>query len=118
MLCILVLSSVPGVPVDPHAQHARFWLPLISNLLHLPLYAGLAVAWAIALLGAARMPAVVAAGVALLMAIGFGMVDELYQGLTPGRETSLGDVLMDTLGAAVGSALFVWHRYRGRSGEA
>ena len=57
---------------------------------------------------------------ALLLACGVGVADELYQQLAPGRIPSVGDVVADSLGAAIGIALFATFRairYRVREEE-
>jgi VanZ family protein len=50
----------------------------------------------------------------LLLAALYAFSDEFHQSFESNREGRLGDVVIDTLGAAVG--LLAWHVYRGRLG--
>lgn len=114
MLLILALSTIPGSGPDPAGGEPPWWLsPVVTNFLHVPLYAGFALVWAVALTMAAGMTPGRAAVLVLLLAAGFGVLDELYQGLVPGRDAALGDWLADQLGAIIGCALFLGYR-RGR----
>ena len=55
------------------------------------------------------------AGLAFAFAAVFALSDELHQALVPSREARLGDVLLDSLGAALGLlALRAYGRWRGR----
>lgn len=55
------------------------------------------------------------AGVALAFAAAFALTDELHQTLVPSREGRVSDVLLDSLGAALGLlALRVYGRWRGK----
>lgn len=108
MLGILGLSSIPGIPREVTDGAPMGWLfPTVSNLLHIPLYAGLAAVCALALVRAAGMGATLAAVLAVVIATAFGVIDEAYQVLTPGRYASLGDVLANAFGATLGSAVFL-----------
>lgn len=40
---------------------------------------------------------------AFLLAVGYGISDEMHQAFVPGRDAAAGDVLADTLGAFLGS---------------
>jgi len=71
---------------------------------HLFLYSVLAVLLAYAVESARRFPWVVV-GLCLL----YGISDELHQSLVPGRGPSGVDVLVDTVGAVMGT--LVWRRY-------
>ena len=55
------------------------------------------------------------AGLALAFSAVFALSDELHQALVPSREARVGDVLLDSLGAALGLlALRVYGRWRGQ----
>lgn len=113
MLLILALSTIPGGGPDPAAAEPPWWLsPVVTNFLHVPLYAGFALAWAVALTVAAGMTSRRAAVLMLMLVAGFGVLDELYQGMIPGRNSTLGDWLADTFGAVIGCVLFLWYRRR------
>jgi hypothetical protein len=40
----------------------------------------------------------------------YGFLDELHQSFVPGRDSSLWDLMADTLGVTVGVLMFVWIR--------
>lgn len=114
MVMVLALSSIPGGSADDPGGGWFDWVPsFVSNSLHLPLYAGFALVWAWALHrdGAAIRTAAL---VALLAACAFGVIDESYQSLVPGRSASLRDWLADAVGAAAGAVLFLRFRRRKR----
>jgi VanZ family protein len=112
MLLMIALSSIPGVARPDDGPGPAAWIPpLISNALHVPLYAGLGFLYARALTFGARLKGRRAALLALALGAAFGGLDELYQSLIPGRSTAFGDWLADTAGAAIGSSLFTYlHR--------
>jgi VanZ family protein len=43
---------------------------------------------------------------AAAIALGYGITDELHQAFVPGRDSSVGDVVKDLLGATIGAAAF------------
>ncbi len=47
--------------------------------------------------------------VGIACAVVFGLWTEIAQGLTPGREASLHDLLNDLLGAMMAGTLMIWH---------
>jgi len=111
MLGVIGLSSVPG-EISPDASipmQVFLWVPpTVQNLLHIPVYAGLAFLWNWTLAGWLRpMQAVL---LALVIVICFGMFDEWYQGFTPGRYSSWMDVLFNAVGAGLGVVVFWWAR--------
>lgn len=80
----------------------------LHNGAHVVAYAALAAATWLAWpprLAAAAAAARAASIVAMLVAIGYGIVDELHQSHVPGRTCSASDVLTDALGALL--AVFV-----------
>jgi len=50
--------------------------------------------------------------IAVVVAIGYGVLDELHQGFTPGRFPSIFDVVADAVGALLGVALVYWRSRR------
>ncbi len=115
MLGILGLSSVPGVIPDDGsgALQVIAWVPpALQNLLHIPVYAGLAFLWCWSLAGRLRRPWALV--LPLCLAAGFGILDEYYQFFTPGRYASLTDVLFNAFGAGLGVWLFCLLRRRFR----
>jgi len=122
MLMVIGLSSIPGTVDDGGKRPPLSWLPaLIVNGLHVPLYAGLALVWCGALATATAMPPRRVAVAAVVLATAFGVVDELYQHLTPGRGPALHDAAANAVGAALGVALYLYiHKrvLRRRAGRA
>lgn len=105
---IFTLSSLPGgskQQVDPGHTLLAHLPPLIQNILHIPLFGGLAWSWYWALQpwqGWSPRRRLVAAF--LLTAI-FAAFDEWYQSFVPDRTASLLDLALDLVGAALGSLL-------------
>jgi len=100
------LSSIPGDPAQiPKGLEIMLWVPPNwQNVLHVPVYAGLAWLWRWALSGLIRtaLPAVL---LAILLTVGFGIFDEWYQLSVPGRYASVTDALLDVAGALLGALL-------------
>jgi len=92
---ILGLSSLPGSTFDGIEAP---WF--VSYLVHLAVYGALGVAlrWA---LDGTRRPWLTSVVIGLVA----GTIDELYQGLIPGREPSVIDVGVDVVGVAIGAWL-------------
>jgi VanZ family protein len=95
MVGIYWLSSHPELGArreEPLSQ-------LGMNLVHIPVYAGLAVCFLQALAGgrATRTPRAPSL-LALLGAAGYGALDEWHQSFVPGRSASIGDFLLDFVG--------------------
>jgi hypothetical protein len=110
MAALLMLSSVPGRGVDSPAGAIFQWLtPSWQNLLHIPLYGGLAASWlwalaALPLSHAGRLAAV------LLLTLSWAAVDELYQSTVPGRYGSATDLALNAIGACL---VVLYARWRG-----
>ena len=118
MLGILGLSSIPGVATTaaPSAYLALNWVPpAAQNLLHIPLYGGLAFLWCWYLSGRTRGPWALL--LPFLLAALFGVLDEYYQFHIPGRYASLTDVLFNAIGAGLGVCLFWWLGRVGREAQ-
>jgi VanZ family protein len=100
-LAIFVASSIPGRHMPP----AR--IPHLDKLQHGGAYLLLGAACAhgldrSAMSGAAPVRLVLAGAA---MALGYGVSDELHQGLVPGRSPDLADLGADGLGALIGALL-------------
>ena len=104
MAALLLLSSVPGSqtegPDDLVSQLFQWITPQWQNLLHVPLYAGLAASWLWALAShplhrRARL------SIALLLTLCWAVLDEAYQMDVPGRYSSLTDMALNALGASL-----------------
>ena len=111
MVAIFTVSSVPHLDTSRSGLSDKSLHAWTYGLLGLLLLRALARArWA-----AMRFRTACAAW---LVAVVYGVFDELHQGLVPGREPSIADWLADARGAAVGvlaGLVFavVWRRSRG-----
>ena len=98
MAGIFVLSSIPDTG---RPDSGLAWVsPSLQNLLHIPLYGGLAGCWYWALerwsgRGGVRLLT------AFALTLGYGVLDELHQLTVPGRFGSLTDLALNALGAAL-----------------
>lgn len=97
---IVALSSIPNQIVGASSGPVSG-----DKLAHLAEYAGLAFLLTWALLRSGVRPAPVAAIAAFAGASAFGIVDELYQRLIPGRDASAEDFAADVVGAALGASV-------------
>ena len=77
---------------------------LIRKTGHLTEYAVLCILYWWALPPSAKLPR---AGWAILLAAGFAATDEFHQSFVPSRGASVSDVMIDTVGATLGLALFL-----------
>lgn len=109
MGALLLLSSVPGRGVDGPAGELFQWIaPQWQNLLHIPLYGGLAASWLWAL-AAQPVGHTARLALALLLTLVWGAVDEAYQSGIAGRYGSLTDMALNAAGAVL---VVLWARYR------
>jgi VanZ family protein len=99
MALIFVLSAQPGLRVTEDASVDR---PL-RTLAHLATYAVLA-GLLVRALAAGRRPLGVAAVAAWLLAVLYGITDEMHQAFVPDRTGRPADVVVDAVGAAIGVA--------------
>ena len=117
MSAIFALSSVPGDP-DPTAAGVYLvfaWLPPhLQNLLHIPLFSGLAWLWCRTLEGRKWSGAKVA-WLAFLLSLFYGMADELHQSFVPGRTANMADMLLNGVGAILGVIVYLRFQGRGRT---
>jgi len=110
---IWVLSAQEGQVVP----HPEFWWSWFFNLGHAPVFGTLGLLVAGSLLPPGepeRAPLVTRGlvGAALGLVLAYGIVDELHQGFTPGRNSSVYDIGTDLVAAACVLAVIA---YLGRS---
>jgi VanZ family protein len=95
MAAIFCVSSLPQVPIPPGAD--KPW--------HAIAYLGLAVVVVRAVAGG--LPRRVdrrIASLAIAMAVGYAVTDEVHQMFVPGRTADVADLIADTAGALAGTA--------------
>lgn len=108
---IFLLSSIPA------RSFPQRWSSLWSydKVVHAILFAGLAAVLYRALaLSAAGARAAILWIAAVVLASGYGVLDEIHQRFTPGRSSDPKDALADLIGASAGAlvALLVYRRRR------
>jgi VanZ family protein len=84
---------------------------LVSNLLHVPLFAGLAFCLLKTLSGGQEIPLRLC-GVVFLVAAGYAALDEWHQSFVPGRFASVGDFLLDITGIVATILILRWKGLR------
>ena len=106
MIMIFVSSSIPGPSRDSQAWLLSGLNPNLQNALHVPLYGLLQWLWLRALMRPGK-PLTIAVTFATLITVGYGCIDEFHQALVPGRFASVLDVCLNTLGAVIGTLIFL-----------
>ena len=99
---IFVLSSIPDTETPANALESalRWASPELQNLLHVPLFGGLAWCWDWGLRGWIRADRR-RLTVALALTLAWSVLDELHQTTVPGRFGSLTDMLLNATGAVL-----------------
>ena len=100
---IFFLSQLPGSSLQLPP------LPGVDKLGHGILYALLAATTILAITPGPARRTLRAGLLVVLFCLLYGISDEFHQSFVPGRDPSGGDILADTIGAAV--AVAVWLRY-------
>jgi VanZ family protein len=98
-----MLSSISGDTSNPEniLENTLLWItPNLQNLLHVPLFFGLALTWAYSL-KKYILRHYLHIFTAFFLTVLYGFIDEYHQISIPGRYASLSDVALDTLGASV-----------------
>jgi VanZ family protein len=103
---IFVLSAQPGLRVSSDADVER----PIRQLAHLLVYGTLAVLLCYAIAGAFRVDRRTAL-IAVVLAVAYGVTDEIHQSFVPERSGQVGDLVWDAIGAVAGClAVAAWWR--------
>ena len=112
MAGLFLLSSIPDTDSPSSLlQQAILWVPATwQNLLHIPLYGGLALSWAWSLETTPLNRQFILL-LTLGLTVGWGILDELHQATVPGRYGSLTDMGLNILGALLATYLMsrLWH---------
>lgn len=99
MAVLFCVSSIPGQVMEV-TPGLRLITPNLQNLLHVPVYGGLALSWWWALepqVHAVRSRLIAA----FVLTVLYGLVDEIWQLYIPGRYGSITDLALDAFGAIV-----------------
>jgi len=108
-LTLAFAAFIVGLSITPGLERADdnifSWLfantaPLAQKVLHVVTYAVLGVLWMWTLAGINSTPVRIA--LSLMLAIVLGVALEWYQTTVPGRYGSITDILLNSLGAALG----------------
>ncbi len=118
MAGIFLLSSIPdvGTPETMAESLLQWTTPELQNLLHVPLFGGLAAAWHWALHSVARSRRIMLL-LAFLITTAYAFLDEWHQLHIPGRYGSWTDVMLNLIGII--AALWIMdtkNRGTGRTG--
>ena len=102
---IFALSHTSGSTLSTTVEETSQFVPLAlltQEFTHIVQYGALA-ALAYRLLASYQtLPRMWTLGGALLFAVCYGVTDEFHQMFVPGRSATLGDLALDTIGAALG----------------
>lgn len=107
-----LIFMVSGRPVPPDVEHL-----LPDKLVHAGEYAVLAALLVRACAGGWPRPLSMGVCVtAVILAVAYGVSDELHQSLVPARRMDAADLLADTVGAVcAATALYAWGIIRARN---
>jgi hypothetical protein len=116
MMLIFISSSIP---MDKEIKGLEFVMEIdsgLQNVLHIPIFALLSYSW---LRSFYYLKYSVKRGLFLsfLCTITFGVVDEFYQILIPGRYCSIGDILFNLAGLIVGGLIGAFLLYGRKNGR-
>ncbi len=105
MFMIFIMSSIPG-DSDIFTRGILINLiPTVQNLLHVPLFGLLAFLWIITFKLWSHTEKL-SIGMAALISVNYGFLDEVYQYFVPGRYMSFTDIYLNILG--IFSAIWVY----------
>lgn len=107
-----LLSHQPTLPY-PDDMDAK----IISTMGHVGVFGVLAalIWWA---LGLTEMPPLRRAGIAVLLTVTYGFLDEWHQSFVPGRTPDVRDIIADTTGAILAMLVVTWLARRLRERQA
>lgn len=105
MAIIFIESSIPMDGGSGNIQMLTDLDPSIQNILHIPLYAALAMLW-LHYFKRCSFSSKKMFVSAMVISILYGCMDEVHQTFVPGRYGGLLDIYLDILGALLGSLAF------------
>jgi len=99
---IFTLSAQPNLKVPFHFQNA-------DKVIHMSEYCGLGILVVRALRTVPRLQSAVVAGlVAIMIGVGIGASDELFQSTVPGRDSDVFDWIADSIGVTMAQVIYIW----------
>jgi VanZ family protein len=112
MTAIFALSSIPDTETPANALESalRWASPELQNLLHIPLFGGLAWCWHWGLQPWLRSKSWRLCA-ALAVTLAYSVLDEVHQLGVPGRFGSLTDVALNAIGAVLALAVVAARRH-------
>ena len=102
---LFTLSSIPGTSGSDGYWLADILEPNFQNALHVPLYATLQILW-LRTLAKPERSMLMTITMALIFTCSYGIIDEFHQSFVPGRYASVLDVLLNLLGAFLGTVIY------------
>ena len=102
---LFTLSSIPGTSGSDGYWLADILEPNFQNALHVPLYATLQILW-LRTLAKPERSMLMTITMALIFTCSYGIIDEFHQSFVPGRYASVLDVLLNSIGAFLGAAIY------------
>ena len=111
MTAIFALSSIPDTATpETGLERVLHWAsPELQNLLHIPLFGGLAWCWHWGLQSWVKQERW-RLGAALALTLAYAVLDEIHQLGVPGRFGSLTDVVLNAVGAVLALAVIATHQ--------
>lgn len=101
---IFVLSAQPGL-------RPPFQFEMADKVAHICEYGGLGVLLARALTTVPRLRSILVASlVAVAVGTGIGASDEIFQSSVPNRDSSVFDLIADTVGLSLAQLVYLWFR--------
>jgi hypothetical protein len=113
MLGIFTLSSIPDTGrIESQLDKVFHWVsPELQNLLHIPLYGGLAGSWYWAM-EYKIIDSFKKSCYAFVFTMTYSLIDEYYQLSIPGRFGSFTDLALNAIGAIIMLAIIALHERR------
>ena len=105
---ILLIIASSMIPMDHEIKGLNFIIsinPKLQNFLHIPMYTVLSILW-LQVMQMHNVTTWKSIFSALFFACAFGFINEYVQSFIPGRYASLGDIMLDLLGAIGGISIF------------
>ena len=111
MAALFALYSIPDtITPETSLERALHWVsPGFQNLLHIPLFGGLAWCWHWGLRSWMKQEQW-RLGAALALTLAYAVLDEIHQLGVPGRFGSLTDVVLNAVGAVLALAVIATHQ--------